>query len=85
MLFTEFTSPYSLNTTGVAQFKFITTFVTNDTIDFKVTRVTLFASSVHIIAVITCVTEVTKLPVFTTDPFATMVTLLTMEVKVTMK
>ena len=34
-------------------------------------------SSFHIIAVITCVTEITKLPAFTAHPFATMVTLLT--------
>ena len=43
----------------------ITTFVTNVKIDFKVARVTLFArfSSVHIISVITCVTDVAKLTV----------------------
>jgi hypothetical protein len=58
---------------------FMPTFVTDVTNDFKVTRVTLFArfNSVHNTAVTTCVTEVTKLPVFTTDPFRTMVTLLT--------
>ena len=64
----------------MATAKFITTFFTNVTIDFKVTRVTAYARfrSVHIIPVITCVTEVTKLPAFTDDPFATTVTLLTM-------